>query len=122
MLIYTGKNLTVSQEVTKKYKLEVVALDGFKDYSEIEVKVTPYKFTSMYPNPANSEVTLQYDIENSTSAYVIIAGINNISNNYILNTSTTQKTINLTNYPNGQYTVVLIVNGQVIESKNLIKN
>lgn len=122
LLIYTGKNLTVSQEVTKKYKLEVVALDGFKDYSEIEVKVTPYKFTSMYPNPANSEVTLQYDIENSTSAYVIIAGINNISNNYILNTSTTQKTINLTNYPNGQYTVVLIVNGQVIESKNLIKN
>lgn len=122
-LIYSGKNFTVSQDVTKKYKLEVVALDGFKDYSEVEVKVTPYKFISMSPNPANSEVTLNYDIENSESAYIVLAGLNNnINNSYLLNTSSSQKTINLNNFPSGQYTIVLIVDGQVINSKNLIKN
>lgn len=122
-LIFTGKDFEVSQEVTKKYKLEVVALDGFKDYSEVEVQVTPYTFKTMSPNPANSDITLQYDIENSSSAYFVIVGVNNnINNNYILNTSSAQKTINLSNYPTGQYSVVLIVDGQVIESKNLIKN
>ncbi len=122
-LIFTGKDFSVSQETTKKYKLEVVALDGFKDYSEVEVQITPYKFITMSPNPANSDITLQYDIENSSSAYFVIVGLNNnINNNYILNTSSTQKTINITNYPTGQYSVVLIVDGQVIASKNLIKN
>jgi hypothetical protein len=122
-LIYTGKDFTVSQEVTKKYKLEVIALDGFKDYSEVEVKVTPYKFISMSPNPANNEVQVQYDIENSTSAYVVIASLTTgNSNNYILNTTSSQKTIDISNYPAGNYSVVLIVNGQIIKSKNLIKN
>ena len=122
-LIYTGKSFSVSQDITKKYKLEVVALDGFKDYTEIEVKVSPYKFINMAPNPASSQILLQYDIENSTSAYFIITGLsNNLSNNYILNTSTSQYNVNLTNYPAGQYTVVLVVDGKVISSKNLIKN
>jgi acyl-CoA-binding protein len=32
-LIFTGKNLSISPEITKKYKLEVIATaDGFKDY------------------------------------------------------------------------------------------
>lgn len=77
----------------------------------------------MAPNPASSQILLQYDIENSTSAYFIITGLsNNLSNNYILNTSTSQYNVNLTNYPAGQYTVVLVVDGKVISSKNLIKN
>lgn len=122
-LVFTGKSFTVSQEVTTKYKLEVVTLDGFKDYSEIEVKITPYKFINMAPNPAHSQILLQYDIQNSNSAYFIIAGLNNsISNNYIINTSTSQHTVDVTNYPVGQYTVVLVVDGKVISSKNLIKN
>ena len=89
----------------------------------MEVKVTPYKLITMWPNPANSEITISFDIANSSSAYIVITNINNnVSNNYILNTSTSQKTINLTNYSSGQYSVTLIVNGQIIDSKNLIKN
>lgn len=77
----------------------------------------------MSPNPADNQLLLQYNIENSTSAYVVIAGLmNNISNNYILNTSSNQTTINLSSYPAGQYVVALIVDGQIINSKNLIKN
>ncbi|MDR2205144.1 MAG: hypothetical protein LBE36_03175 [Flavobacteriaceae bacterium] len=122
-LIYTGKDFTVVQEVTKTYKLEVIALDGFKDYSEVQVKVTPYKFINMAPNPASNEVMLQYDIENASSAYVVIASLSTgNSNNYILDTASSQKTINISTYPAGQYSVVLIVDGQIINSKNLIKN
>lgn len=122
-LIYSGKDFTVSQEITKRYKLEVVALDGFKDYSEVEVKVSPYKFISMAPNPASSEFLVQYDIANASSAYIMITGVNNsVSNNYILNTASAQTTINIADYPNGLYVVVLVADGQVIASKNLIKN
>lgn len=122
-LLYTGKDLTVTQSITKKYKLEVIANDGFKDYSEVEVKILPYKFINMSPNPASNEVLLKYDIENCSSAYFTITGLtNNISNNYILNNNSSQKVVNLANYQSGQYVVTLIVDGNVIESKNLIKN
>src|SRR5690606_1151093 len=32
-LIYSGKNFEVTPDVTMKYKLEVIAEDGFKDYA-----------------------------------------------------------------------------------------
>ncbi len=42
-LIYSGKDFTVSPEITEKYKLEVIAeLDGVKDYDEVEVKVKEF--------------------------------------------------------------------------------
>lgn len=122
-LIYTGQNLTVSPEITKKYKLEVITEDGFKDYGEVEVKVNPYKLIGLSPNPANSQIQVNYDIENSTSAYIMITGVTNgVSNNYVLNTNSTQTTISLNNYQSGHYVVTLVCDGQIIESKNLIKN
>ncbi|KQT16364.1 hypothetical protein ASG31_12675 [Chryseobacterium sp. Leaf404] len=122
-LIYSGKNMTVSNDITKKYKLEIVANDGFKDYSEVEVIVNPYTFKSLAPNPAINEVLVKYDIENATSAYISVKSLfNNTPHNYILDINTSQKTISLQNYPSGQYIVSLFVNGQLINSKNLIKN
>ena len=122
-LIYTGQNLTVSPEITKKYKLEVISEDGFKDYSEVEVKVNPYKLISLSPNPANSQIQIDYDIENSTSAYLMITGVTNgVSNNYVLNTNSTQTIISLANYQYGNYIVTLVCDGQIVDSKNLIKN
>lgn len=121
-LIHSGKDFSVSQEITKKYKLEVVTTDGFKDYSEVEVKVTPYKFISMSPNPTNGDLLLEYDIQNASSAYFIISSLNSgVSNNYILDVSSSQKQIDLRNFVAGQYSVALVVDGKVIESKNLIK-
>ncbi|WP_068599414.1 S8 family serine peptidase [Vaginella massiliensis] len=121
-LIYTGKEFEVSPEITKIYKLEVITEDGFKDYSEVEVKVNPYKLISLSPNPAISQVQINYDIENSTSAYVIVTGVTNgFSNNYVLNISSTQTTINLNDYQAGHYIVTLVCDGQIVNSKNLIK-
>lgn len=122
-LTYTGKEFEVSPEITKRYKLEVITEDGFKDYSEVEVKVHPYKLINLLPNPANSQVQINYDIENSSSAYIIVTGVTNgVSNNYVLNINSTQTTINLNNYQSGHYIITLVCDGQIVDSKNLIKN
>lgn len=122
-LLYTGKNITVQQNKTHIYTLEVIANDGFKDYTNVEVQVKPYLFINMYPNPANNQITLNYDIENADLAYIQIQGLtNNTVNNYVLDNTTNSKTINIQQLTTGQYIVSLVVNGKIIESKNLIKN
>lgn len=124
-LIYTGREFEVSPEMTRKYKLEVVSEDGFKDYSEVEVAVNPYKLISISPIPVNSEVQINYDIQGSTSAYIIITdSANGISNNYILDidTNSTQTIINMDTYQAGNYIVTLVCDGAIVNSKNLIKN
>lgn len=85
-LIYTGKDLTVSPDVTKKYKLEIIAdADGYKDFDEIEVIVNPYSLETLVPNPASNQVTISYKAQDASSAYLMIIGTTNgISNNYIL--------------------------------------
>ncbi len=123
-LVYTGKDFEVSPEITTKYKLEVIAkTDGFKDYAEVEVKVEPYQLISLSPNPANTLVTVNYNIENTSSAYLIVTEQSNgVSNNYILSPNSDSKLINLNNYAPGYYIVTLVCDGQIINSKHLIKN
>lgn len=116
---------TVSPEITKTYKLEIVSdLDGFKDYKEIEVSGnSPYSLGTLVPNPASSQVTVSYDASSATSAYVIVTNtITAGSDSYILDTNTNQVTLNLSGYSNGIYTITLICDGTVVDSKNLIKN
>lgn len=45
-----------------------------------------------------------------------------LSNNYLLNSNSSQKTIDLSSYQSGHYIVTLVCDGQVVDSKNLIKN
>lgn len=77
----------------------------------------------MTPNPANNQVTINYDIENAENAYLMITNIiNGTSNNYVLDVSSSSTTIDLNSYPIGNYSVTLVCNGQIVESKGLIKN
>jgi hypothetical protein len=122
-LIYTGASLSVSPEVTEKYKLEIVAdADGFKDYDEVEVKVNKYLIEGLSPNPASTNLTIGYDVEGASSAYLMIIGANNftISNNYILNSTQTQINIDVSDYLMGIYTVALVVDGQIVDAKALM--
>src|SRR5690606_22033776 len=59
-LIYQARDLTVTDAITQKYKVEIVALsDGDKDYDEAETSGTnPNKLTEIYPNPAIDQLTL----------------------------------------------------------------
>ena len=124
-LIHTGTEITLNPSIAQTYKLEVISeLDGFKDYKEVEISGnSPYALGSLVPNPASSQVTVSYDAASATSAYLMITNTaTGSSNNHILNTANTQATLSLSAYPNGIYTVTLVCNGAIVESKNLIKN
>jgi subtilisin family serine protease len=123
-LIFQGQDLTVANDVAKNYKLEVIATaDGFKDYSEVEVKLKPSVLSVIAPNPATENVTISYKINEGGSAYLMVLGeycSTNASNNYIVNPELGEVNINLANYSNGFYTVALVVNGHIIDAKTLV--
>lgn len=98
-LITEGKNLTVSPDITKKYKLEVITTaDGFKDYDTVEVKVKNFVITDVYPNPASSILNIEYKATKATSAYLMITKHDgSFSNQYMLSPTQTQKQITLSN-------------------------
>lgn len=124
-LIYQGKDLEVANAVSEKYKLEVIStVDGFKDYVEVEVKIKPSTLETISPNPAQNNVKIGYKLNTNDSAYLMILGYygsNGISNNYILDVNSNEIDINVSNYPSGFYTVALIINGNIIDAKTLIK-
>lgn len=121
-LIQTDKNATVSPEITTKYKLEVISdNDGFKDYDEITITVKNFWISQISPNPANNQTTVSYQIENANSAYLVIMNdFGTIHNNHILPLNSTSHNVNISNYVPGGYSVILVVNGVAIDSKNLI--
>lgn len=122
-LLHEGIDFATSVAAGKSYKLEVIALaDGYKDYSEVELKLKPNAIEIIYPNPASDVLTVDYKINEGSSAYLSITGVymSNISNNYILDIDQEQITINVSNYPLGAYVITLITDGNISDSENLI--
>lgn len=123
-LLYEGIDFNTSVALGKKYKLEVIALaDGYKDYSEVELTLKPNAIETLSPNPASSILSVDYKINEGNSAYLMITGINvsNVSNNYIIDINQDNTTIDVSNYPTGFYVITLITDGNISDSKNLIK-
>jgi hypothetical protein len=121
-LIYSGISPKLSPEITEQYKLEVIAdADGFKDYDEIVIEVNPYFLEEIYPNPATSAVTINYEATEANSAYLMVynTATGNSTNNYILNTSNNNINLNLSSYNTGIYTVILVCDGQIVDAKQL---
>jgi len=124
-LIYQGEELTVTADMAKKFKLEVIATaDGFKDYKEVEIKLKPNRITLLSPNPADNNLHVEYKVNEGTSAYLTITNISGNSSavgNYVLDINSDYININLSSYPTGVYSVSLIVDGQVADVQELIK-
>ena len=121
-LVYQGKDLTVSADVTKKYKLEVVTLDGFKNYDEVEVKLRPGYIQTISPNPSSTTINIDYKLNGASSAYLMVIGTtNNTSNNYILDNSDETISIDISGYQTGYYTIALVYDGQITDAKQLLK-
>ena len=121
-LVYSGKDLAITPQMTEKYKLEVIAgADGFKDYDEVIVEVKDCYINSISPNPANNNVVVDYKTENTTSAYIMVLNATaTTNNNYIINVSQTQANFNVTNYQQGTYSVILVCDGIAVDMKTLI--
>ncbi len=121
-LIYQGKDLSISAEVSKKYKLEIVTPDGFKDYDEVEVKLRPGYIQNISPNPSSNTINIDYKLNGASSAYIMVIGTsNNPSYNYILNSTDETISIDISSYPIGYYSVALICDSNVTDAKQLLK-
>ncbi|MGV6827842.1 MAG: hypothetical protein ACWA45_00435 [Flavobacteriales bacterium] len=122
-LIYTGTDLSISPDITKTYKLEIVSnIDGFKDYDEIEVSIKPFRIETISPNPANNILNINYITTDATSAYVMLVNMNTgNSDNYILNTQQSNISIDVSTYTTGLYNIILVCDGVVQNSKTLLK-
>ena len=121
-LIYTGKDLSVSPQITKKYKLEIIAdADGFKDYDEVIVDVKRFTINSISPNPATNQVMVDYKADEASSAYLMVLNYTaTTSSNYILDVNQTQTTFNVSNFQLGVYSVILVCDGVAVDMKSLI--
>ncbi len=120
-LIFTGKDMTVSPEITKKYKLEVIAtVDGVKDYDEVSVKVKEFEIISLSPNPSSDQVTVEYKANNATSAYLMVSMPYGAQYNYILDVTQDNTTIDVSGFQPGAYSVILVCNGQGGDTETLI--
>jgi len=121
-LIYTGKDLSVSPQITKKYKLEIIAnTDGFKDYDEIVVNVKQFTIDNVSPNPASNQVVVDYKADEASSAYLMVMDYTaTTSYNYILDVNQTQTTFNVSNFQTGVYSVILVCDGVAVDMKSLI--
>lgn len=121
-LIYTGKEMSIAPDMTRKYKLEVVAVsDGSIAIDEVEVKVNKNFITSLSPNPANSNVTIDFVLDSISSAYLMVVNQTGTSfNNYIINPNMLSMSININDFQSGLYTVVLVCNGIAKDAKQLI--
>ncbi len=122
-LIHSGATIKVSPAITEKYKLEVIALsDGYKDYDEVTVNVKQHEIKSISPNPVSNTATLVYRIENAVSAYLqLTTPYGTTSNNYILDLNQNQVILDLSTYPIGNYSVILVVDGVLVDTKSLSK-
>lgn len=124
-LIYQGKDLQIANAISEKFKLEVIStVDGFKDYTEVEVKLKPSTLENIVPNPATNNVLVSYKLNGVSSAYLMVIGYygsNGTSNNYILAVNSNETNLNVSSYPSGFYTVALVVNGEIVDAKTLIK-
>ena len=125
VLIYSGSSFTATPEISKKYKLEVIAdADGFKDYDSMEIKVSSFYLNELTPNPVNDQLTVNYHVTNAQQAFLMIVGSSNNyqSSNYVLNTQQSQRTIDVSQLATGHYQVILICNGQVVDTEALVVN
>ena len=120
-LVYSGQQLTVTDPVAQEYKLEVIAAsDGHKDYTTVNSE-SPYKLESLSPNPASNQTEVCYNVGNASSAYIMVTSTQTaVSNNYIVNPNQTSLIIDVSNYPMGTYVVTLVVEGEIMEHKNLV--
>src|SRR5690606_1436575 len=101
-LLYSGSDFTINSTVSALYKLEVLSLeDGFKDYSQITVTGISNTPFTIYPNPTNSILNINYDLQGGSGYVNITKTDNSISYNHILDNTNNTTSIDVTNYTNG---------------------
>ncbi|MCG8327147.1 MAG: S8/S53 family peptidase [Chitinophagales bacterium] len=124
-LIHQGTYCVVEPSQTETYQLEVISIaDGYKDYDDIEVRVIKSWINSIAPNPASGdgEVHINYQVEEGkdNASIMILNQTATSQNTYPIDPYSEELIVNSSSFTSGAYTVNLIVEGIVIDSKTLI--
>jgi len=124
-LICVGRELSIATAVAEIYRLEVIStIDGFKDYSEVEISMRPSSIDLLSPNPSDDRVSVAYTLNNVSSAYLMVMsyqGGGESTYNYVLDMGASTIDIDLEGYPTGYYTVALVCDGVIIDAQVLSK-
>ncbi len=111
-----------SPDSTTVYTAEATALgDGYRDYDQVKVTVQQQWINSLYPNPASTNLTVDYYTVGATNSKIRITNIWTSSfNDYNINNADDEKVISVSGYSTGNYLVELICDGEVLDSKPLV--
>ena len=125
---YEGLNYTVTPSETSEYILEVTAeSDGYRDLDTVKVNVVPGCIRSITPNPvADNWISVSYEYATTvTSAYLYIynTGTTTLVGSYDLSNlgNVSSLDVEVTTFPTGSYTLVLVCDNAVCHSKVLIR-
>lgn len=120
-LIDTGQIIKITPKKSDKYKLRTVAKsDGFVDYDSVNVDVVFNAIKNIAPNPASNQVAITYDAKNAKTAELRIqAAFGSFHYNYSVDINKNSILINISNYQTGIYSVMLIHDGLIVDTKQL---
>jgi hypothetical protein len=118
-----GYQITLTPLFSQKYKVAIIKEeDGFKSYDEVEVVVVDGMITSLSPNPASSNVRVEYKLsDNATNASVQVSDLYGLTSvSCPLSTAGNYQDISLSGFVPGTYFVKLIISGVVVDAQSLI--
>ncbi|MCH8534744.1 MAG: hypothetical protein LAT51_06710, partial [Flavobacteriaceae bacterium] len=96
--------------------------DGHKDYKTIESE-DKRKIISISPNPSNANTTVSYLIGEQDNAMLQFThSVYASHHNYFLDNETDELALTTVGWTPGLYVVNLVVNGVIIDTKNLLIN
>jgi len=125
-LLHTGMTYSYQSDSSAVISLEVIAdIDGYKDYHDISVVVQAHSLTSIVPNPSSgsSPIQVSYDIDpaQATGAYLQIVEATSGSIHVVpLNLFADQVTVSTNLIGQGNFSVLLVVDGIVVDQLNLL--
>ncbi len=126
ILFYEGKDTSFVPSGNQNFLLEIIALrDGFKDYDSKEIHIRDNYISSLSPNPILNSQNLYVTcvLLNSVSAQLVLSNTLGTINR-IYNVSATNPTamIPVHNLTPDNYTLRLIVNGNIIDTRPVVIN
>lgn len=123
-LKHTGRIYGIVADTTAtSYTLKVISEnDASIDYDYVNVYMKAGSITAIYPNPASTDMTVNYTLNNVSNAQLLILHpIYMIVDNIALNTSSTNQSIDISSLPNATYTAVLVCDNKICDTKSFIK-
>jgi hypothetical protein len=122
-LLHNTQSFTTSVNNQTTFKLRVTSqLDGSVDYDAMNVFIKNGNISTYYPNPITNNLTVDYTLEHvNTASLVLLSPFSNIYASFPLNINSYSTILDFSNYPSGFYSLLLMCDGNIQDSKSIQK-